>query len=116
MLEMHGIMITHFADSFGKKWPAFIKEGDIKICLHSKTVGKMGNDLEKVPAKIAVLVSQWVSSSSGCVIMTLNVGTGESPVHRVSIQLILPPFHSFSEKVWIGKPTIALPKGEMIPP
>jgi hypothetical protein len=62
-------------------------------------MGKMGNNLKKVPAKIAVLVSQWVSSSSGCVIMTLNVGTGKSPVHRGSIQLIFPPFHSSSEIV-----------------
>jgi hypothetical protein len=116
MLEMHGIVVTHFADSLGKKWPPFIKEGDIKIGLHSKTVGQLGNNLKKVQAKIAVLVSQWMPSPSGCVIMTLNVGTGESPVHRVSIQLILPPFHSCSESVWIGKPTITLPKGEMIPP
>jgi hypothetical protein len=61
MLEMHGIVVTHFADSLGKKWPAFIKEGDIKICLHSKTVAEIGNSLRKVPAKIAVLVSQWMS-------------------------------------------------------
>jgi hypothetical protein len=57
MLEMHGIMVTLFADSFWRKWPSLIKEGDIKICLHSKTMGEMVNNLKKVPAKIAVLVS-----------------------------------------------------------
>jgi hypothetical protein len=116
MLEMHGIVVTHFADSLGKKWPAFIKEGDIKICFHSKTVGEMRNNLKKVQAKIAVLVSQWMPSPSGCVIMTLNVGTGESPVHRLSIQLILPPFHSSFDRVRAGEPTVTLPEGEMIAP
>jgi hypothetical protein len=58
MLEVHGIMIAHFADFFRWKRPAFIKKGDVKICLHSKTMGEMGNSLKKVPVKIAVLVSQ----------------------------------------------------------
>jgi hypothetical protein len=57
MLEMHVIVVTESADSFLSKWPPLIKEGDIKICLHSKTMGEMGNNLKKVPAKIAVLVS-----------------------------------------------------------
>jgi hypothetical protein len=116
MLEMHGIMVTLFADSFWRKWPSLIKEGDIKICLHSKTMGEMGNNLKKVPAKIAVLISQWMLPPSGCVIMTLNVGTGKSPVHRGSIQLIFPPFHSSFERVQTGEPTVTLPKREVIAP
>jgi hypothetical protein len=79
-------------------------------------MGEMGNNLEKVPAKIAVLVSQWVPSSSGCVIRTLNVGTGKSPVHRGSMQLIFPPFHSSLERVRAGEPTVTFPKGEVIAP
>ena len=76
----------------------------------------MGHNLKKVPAKIPVLVSQWVSSSSGCEIMTLNVGSGEPPVYLVSIEIILPPFHSSLKHVRAGETAIALTEGQVITP
>jgi hypothetical protein len=79
-------------------------------------MGEMRNDLKKVPAKIAVLVSQWVPPPSGRVIVAIKVGSGQSPVHRGSIKFIFPPFHSPLECVQAGEPTIAFTKGEVITP
>jgi hypothetical protein len=42
---------------------------------------EMGNKLKKIPAEIAVLVSQWMLPPSGRVIMTLYMSTGKSPVN-----------------------------------
>ena len=77
-------------------------------------MGETGNNLKKVPTKIAVLVAQWMFVSPACIIMTLEVGSGKSPVNRGSMKLIFPPFHPLFESLWSGEPTVPLTKGEVI--
>jgi hypothetical protein len=111
-----GAMITGLADSFGRQRPTIVEQRDIEVCLHSHAMGKLRYNLEKVPAKIAVLGSKWVSTTPGSIVVTFNVFPDNSPMQYASTQIIPPALHSSLQGVQGGKPTVTFPHREMITP
>ena len=85
MLEMHCIVVTQFANSFGRKRPALVKQRHIKIRLQSNSVGKMWYGLKEIPIDFRILASQGVVTTPGSVVVTFDVCSNKSPVNYADV-------------------------------
>jgi hypothetical protein len=109
-------MITDLADSFGLERPTLVEQRDIEVCFHSHAMGKLGYNLEKTPAEATVLGSKRVSKTPGSVVVTFYVCSNNSPMQHGRTQIIPPALHSTLQGSQGGKPTVTLPRGEVIAP
>jgi hypothetical protein len=109
-------MITDLADFFRREWPTIVEQRDIEIRFHSHNMGKLRYNLEKAPAKSAILGSKRVSTTPGSVVVTFNVRSNNSPMKYGGTQIIPPELHSSLKGSQGGKPTVTLPHREVITP
>jgi len=109
-------MIADLADALGRQRPTLVEQGDIKVCFHSHSMGKLGYNLEKAPAEATVLGSKGMLESLGSIVVTLDVCSNNSPMYYGSTQLISPALHSSLECSKSCESTITLPNRQMITP
>jgi hypothetical protein len=80
MAVMFGAMITDLAAFFGRERPTLVEEGDIEVRFHSHTMGKLGYNLEKAPAKATILAAERMLIPLGSIVVTLDVYSNDAPM------------------------------------